>query len=251
MKNILQHYAQEQKDFIMRCINALDDVNNKDIVRTLGFCEPNLVEIITDLKNHYPDVSLILEGGYSNAEKKKVVLFPKYFGCVDSDIIKYNIKYSNKFVKLEHPQILGTLLNSGFDYFKFGDIIVDDNGIANVVVDRILSETLPYVVTRIANQKIEFVEIDEISVESAKLIEKSVRAKSIRADVFVKVITKTSRMKAQQLINAKLVKINYTNLIDITKIIKENDIISIRGYGRFTIVKIAPTSKGNYNIIYR
>lgn len=251
IRNILQHYPQEQKDFIMRTMNAFEDVNSKDIIRNLGFCEPNMLDIINDLSAHFPNISVKQDGGYPHAEKKKVVIYPTYFGDVDAEVCVYEIKYSNKFAKLEHRQVLGTILNNGFDFTRFGDIIVDNNGIIQIIIDQILAETLPYIVDKIANQNVKFNEIPSVTIATMELQEKLLRAKSLRIDSIVKVITKSSRVKGQQLIQGKLVKLNYNNVLDITKTIQENDIISIRGYGRFTIGKITMTSKGNYNIIYR
>jgi RNA-binding protein YlmH len=251
IRNILQHYPQEQKDFIMRTMNAFEDVNNKDIIRNLGFCEPNMLDIINDLSVHFSNVIVKQDGGYDNAEKKKVIIFPNYYGDVSTEVCVYEVVYSNKFSKLEHRQVLGTILNNGFDFTRFGDIIVDENGIVQIVIDQILAETLPFIVEKIANQNVKFKEIPEVTIVTKELQDKMLRSKSLRIDSIVKVITKSSRVKGQQLIQSKLVKLNYNNVVDITKTIQENDIISIRGYGRYTIGKITMTSKGNYNIIYR
>ena len=166
-------------------------------------------------------------------------------------ILTITVFYSYKFVKLEHRQILGTILNNGIDYSKFGDIIVSPDGRIKVIVDEILFDTLPYLIERVANQKVSFVESKTVELEKIENIEKNVRVKSLRIDIFVKQIAKKSRTKANDILDGKNVKINYVTIENKTKNIAVGDIISIRGYGRFTITTITPTSKGRFHIIYK
>src|SRR5699024_8452105 len=58
-------------------------------------------------------------GGYSNAEKKRVYLSEEWLNLRPSDyqIQPYEIEYPQKFTKINHSVILGTLANSGIDTF--------------------------------------------------------------------------------------------------------------------------------------
>ena len=251
IKNIIQHYPGELKTEIIKISNAFDDVSTRDTTRSLGFCEPNIISIIQELSTHYEEVEVKIDGGYDGAEKCKVLLFPKYFGDVDSGVKIFEIKYSYKFVKLEHRQILGTILNNGIDYSKFGDIIISPDGRIKIIVDEILFDTLPYLIERVANQKVSFVESKNVEIEKIENIEKSVRVKSLRIDIFVKQMARKSRSKANDILDGKNVKINFVTMENKTKNIAVDDVISIRGYGRFIIVSITPTSKGSFHIIYK
>lgn len=69
-------------------------------------------------------------GGYPNAEKKRVILSEEWLNLQPSDyqIQPYEIIYPQKFAKINHSAVLGTLANSGIDTNIFGDIITDDQG---------------------------------------------------------------------------------------------------------------------------
>ena len=64
-------------------------------------------------------------------------------------------------------------------------------------------------------------------------------------------MARKSRSKANDILDGKNVKINFVTMENKTKNIAVDDVISIRGYGRFIIVSITPTSKGSFHIIYK
>ena len=61
---------------------------------------------------------------------------------------------------------------------------------------------------------------------------------SMRLDCIVSEIAKTSRGKAEEIINDARVFVNYENIMKSTKQIKEKDIITIRRIGKFKLEKI-------------
>ena len=60
----------------------------------------------------------------------------------------------------------------------------------------------------------------------------------MRVDSIVSELAKTSRGKAEDIINEGRVFVNYENIMKTTKQIKENDIITIRRIGKFKLEKI-------------
>ena len=60
----------------------------------------------------------------------------------------------------------------------------------------------------------------------------------MRVDSIVSELAKTSRRKAEDIINEGRVFVNYENVMKTTKQIKENDIITIRRIGKFKLEKI-------------
>ena len=66
---------------------------------------------------------------------------------------------------------------------------------------------------------------------------------SLRLDSIISKITKKSRNIASEMINNDLVKVNHLISNKNTKIMNEEDIISIRKYGRFLIIDTKKTSK--------
>ncbi len=251
IKNITQHYPPEVKSIIIKVINGFDEVFSNDSIKSFGFCEPHIITIIKEIAAHYPSLLVLYDGGYEQAENQKVIVYPDYYGSIESGITILNVVYSKKFFKIEHRDVLGTILNNGIDHSRFGDIIVDDEANCNIIIDSILLDTLPYLIIKIANQKIEFIPINEMHLEIEPLKQKTMRVKSLRIDAIVKILSRRSRAKARILIDSKLVKLNYVVVNNPNKIIETGDIISIRGMGRVTIGNIQMGTKSAFNIEYK
>ena len=68
---------------------------------------------------------------------------------------------------------------------------------------------------------------------------------SKRLDSVISEILKTSRGKAEEIIKEQRVFINFENVDKLTKQIKEKDLVTIRGKGRFEIKEIEGITKNN------
>ena len=64
-------------------------------------------------------------------------------------------------------------------------------------------------------------------------------------DCVLSEILKTSRGNAEKIINEGRIFVNFENINKLTKQIKEKDLITVRGKGRFEIAKIDGITKNN------
>lgn len=248
IKNILQHYPETEKSFIIRTINMLEDVSEKYTTRSLGFLNPAQVIIFNELHAHFSDVSYIIDGGYENAERRKIVIFSSFFNDVDPAIVKLKVNYNKKFQTLKHNQILGTLLNDGYNINQIGDIVIGED--IYLIIDENIYESIVFSTNYFSNVKVSFEKVDEINTQLVVLPVKKKYVKSLRIDSVVKILTNTSREKSKIYFSKKYVQCNYLVVEDTSIIIEKNDIISIRGFGRITITNIIKSTKGYY-IEYR
>lgn len=249
IKDIIQHYNPNDHQDIIRLINGFNEVENKQIVKDLGFLNPNLLQVIEEFSKHYPDIKVVYDGGYDEAIRKKVIIFPSFYEDIDSEIILYQVDYVNKFQTLSHPQILGTLLNNGIRESIIGDIIVNEEGIIEIVVDRSLDDTIHYLINKVNNLSVSFKEITEIDI-CRKLPNLNVyKARSLRIDCVLKAVLKISRVSCTKLLKQSRVRLNYSVIQDVTQEIKEGDVLSVRGHGHFEIEEIRAVNKG-FNIFY-
>lgn len=70
---------------------------------------------------------------------------------------------------------------------------------------------------------------------------------AMRLDVIVKHITNTSRALSKKLIEGKRVKVNHREIERVDFLVEENDLLSIKGYGRAKIVaNNGESKKANY-----
>ena len=112
----------------------------------------------------------------------------------------------------------------------------------------ILKNELPSL-TRFENSKISIQEITDIRKKEIKIEEISIIVPSLRLDNIVSDLAKTSRSKAVQIINQERVFVNGQNETKLSKQLKLNDVITIRGKGRFIIKEFTGTTRSGRTVI--
>ena len=112
----------------------------------------------------------------------------------------------------------------------------------------ILKNELPSL-TRFENSKISIQEISDIRKREIKIEEISIIVPSLRLDNIVSDLAKTSRSKAAQIINQERVFVNGQNETKLSKQLKLNDVITIRGKGRFIIKEFTGTTRSGRTVI--
>ena len=71
----------------------------------------------------------------------------------------------------------------------------------------------------------------------------------MRIDNFVSEICHCSRSKAEEILVQEKVMINYEEITKNSRFVKINDIITIRGFGRFVVKEISRKTKSNKDIV--
>lgn len=176
-------------------------------------------------------------GGYETSDLKRAIIYK------DSDpfITCFKIIYNKKYLTLTHQNILGTLLSLSITKDSIGDILASEDAffITSELKDFIINEFV-----KINNVSIELKEIDGSQlIRKTELEVDSFTVSSLRLDSIVSKITKKSRNLASEMIINDLVKVNHLITNKNTKYINEEDVISIRKYGRFIIQDTKKTSK--------
>jgi RNA-binding protein YlmH len=152
--------------------------------------------------------------------------------------------------ELSHRDFLGALMNLGIERDTIGDIVVKDKTAYVFVVERIaeyISEHLSQVKhTSVRCQMLsEMPELVKPELEPVELIVASIRMDSILAKLY-----HLSRNQALELFRKKLVLVNGRVCENNSGIPKENDVIAVRGYGKFIYRKLAyDTKKGKQAIV--
>ncbi len=81
--------------------------------------------------------------------------------------------------------------------------------------------------------------------------EKTEIVASMRIDAVLSGISKQSRGQIQKMINSQLVKLNWHDVIDFNIMVKENDVLSLRNFGRILIEDVSATRKGKYKVVFK
>lgn len=255
-EEILKKYKEEEKIFISKILDKIelsDKRNNIENTDFLNMSEQVLAERILNKTKRKG----ILYGGFEEAERKMLFVFPK--NSIDNKKIIYDeyigiirIILSNKIKeKYVHRNYLSAIMKLGLKREKIGDIIAGDNG-ADIIASK---EIIKFLYTNLALLKrFEDCDINEMNIENLKYVKqipknKTIQVSSMRFDNIVSELANTSRKKASELLSKQKVFLNYVCEIKGTKLVKEKDIITIRGKGRFIVDEITGnTKKGKFNI---
>lgn len=167
----------------------------------------------------------------------KVILYKKTI----PDIKLYKIVSK---VELRHQDILGTIFSLGLKEDTFGDITKYQDSFYIFLLPHLI-DYFKYNLTEIKNNKIELVEEDISITDNFKqeYITKQYIVTSLRIDNVISTITNNSRNQVLDKFLNKEILLNYEEDIKPTRTLRENDIFSIRKYGKYKFSKIVKTTK--------
>ena len=231
-----------------RLIELSKTAYQRDIVTYSDFLNLNELNILhttprQDLYSRYETY-----GGYEFSERQMVAFLPdalcydKKFPIIALKIEPLHKKFSEQ---LSHRDYLGAILNLGIERCKVGDILVDDNA-AILFVHQSLKNYIFEELTRIRHTSIMITEIDADDISyKPKVREISGTVSSLRLDSLLSLAFSSSRSKLVSYIENGKVFVNGKLITSNGYQIKENDIISVRGLGRFQFKEcLSQTKKG-------
>lgn len=159
-------------------------------------------------------------------------------------IIKIRRK-SKKFGQsdLSHRDYLGSILGLGIDRGKVGDILVAEDSAVCFVAE----EISPYI-TAVLEQVSKTAVIAEETAGADAAPRRQTEVKrltvaSLRLDAVAGEAFHLARGKAQALIGAEKAQVNWNIVTNTSHQLKEGDLVSLRGFGRFRIKEIGGKTK--------
>lgn len=216
----------------------------KIVEKVLYSNSTNFVEIkyLNRVKKELKNVKYNIYEPFSGATK--IILYNKM-----PNIKIYEIVSSND---LRHQDILGTLYSLNISDEMFGDVVIWNNRYFIIIlssIDNYIKSNL----MSIRNSKVDLIERDPYYLRNYKqeYEECIIIVPSIRVDVIVSKIINSSRSNALEKIKNGDIYLNYELLTKPTYMLKENDIFSIRKYGKYKFLgEINKTKKGSLVIKY-
>ncbi len=254
----------ENKDDVL-FLQKLDDLAQKSLLRySPGFTHfldgRQLSVAERYLKRYSQDLMCIKFGGFKDAERNVLGLFPKavYDYTETEELLSmFEIKAvqikGSGFGKFSHRDVLGSVLSLGIKRETVGEIFVSDSMMeAIVVLDKVACDYIVLNLDFVARDK---VKICEINVLDLPVIEKRYSVingtvASERLDCVIAMICGISREKAKSVICTGLVNVNHFEELRCDFQVSEGDILSVRGFGRFVIHEFSGvTRKGRDKIV--
>lgn len=232
-KGIYQHFSIEDRPFLDKGMEWIKKVEDSYAPFLTPFINPHQEKLLKILAKTY-GLACSSSGEFVSSEYVRVLLYPDYFQPEFSDfeISLQEIVYSNKFEYLTHAKILGTVINQlGIERKLFGDILVDEER-AQIMINQqfllLFQDGLISLEERSFTEKID-------KLEQYRELDLSVS--SFRLDVLLSNVLKLSRNQANQLIEKKLVQVNYHVVDKSDYTVQVGDLISVRKFGRLRLLQ--------------
>lgn len=257
-QEILNKYENKDDQLLVsKLLDKIEFVENKNSVESTEFLNMHQRSMLEKVLKSIKYNNYVVYGGYESAERTLIILYPKKLETVfENSYFDYNnivqilriILPSELNGKYTHRDYLGAAVKVGIKREKIGDILVNNKG-ADIIVSKDIISYLNislHELTRFNKSEFEICNIKDLTVTpiNTKII--NIIVSSMRMDCIVSEVIKTSRAKAIDIIKNERVFVNSESAKKNSKILKENDMVTVRGNGRFKIKQILnSTRKGN------
>lgn len=200
-----------------------------------------------DKLQYETDLQVMAFGGHADSERRMLGFAPDYMPLEEEafPICALRILLPSKFAQsdLSHRDYLGSILGLGIDRSKIGDILVG----AQETICFVKEDIADYITTQLTKVSRTPVHVsrtawEEIAIQKEIDIRRLTVA-SMRLDGVAGGVLHLSRGKIQALIAAEKANVNWNTITNASFLLKEGDMVSIRGYGRFRILSIGGKNK--------
>ncbi|MBQ3161751.1 MAG: RNA-binding protein [Oscillospiraceae bacterium] len=181
-------------------------------------------------------------GGYENASRKVLGIFPPYWDDECYPITALTIKYRQS-DKLTHRDFLGIFMSKQIKRSMLGDIIVGE-GNTTVFVYNTVKDIFLYEISKIGSVGVKITETDDVDINvEQSFTEKTGTVSSMRLDSIVSTATGLSRDKSASLIKGGNVTVMYNVVETPSYQVNEGDIFSVRGSGKYILFSVNGKTK--------
>lgn len=245
-----KHKDTEYKMLIAKLIDKYEECKTKNKITYTDFLHISERSIVEKVLKEEKVFNYVFYGGKEEADRSVLIFYPEK---INEDMLLKNyekifsiirIKLPNN-IEYEHREFLSGIMKLGIKREKFGDIIVTDFGAEIIVfseISKILAEDLKGL-TRFRKSEIDVVSINELTYVETEFENFNVIVSSLRLDNFVSELANSSRTRASEIISEGKVFLNSINEFKDSKKIEINDIITIRGKGKFIFDGIEKETK--------
>lgn len=266
-QEILKQYVKEaDKLLVAKILDKVQYTNTRNKVQYSDFLDGYEQKVGAKILKQIDCINVILCGGYEEAERKIMIFLPEKLQSFLKVPIKENIIIQDLInvisIKLpqdlkgkyHHRDYLSGLMKLGIRREKLGDILVREDG-ADILVEKDLANYLIVnlqELTRFKKSSIEQKNILDLNVVPTLKEEITIIVPQLRLDVITTELIHGSRTKANELILNERVLLNYDVKSKNSVMLKQGDILTIRGKGKFEIGEIlSQTLKGKVRLVVK
>ncbi|KAL6757693.1 hypothetical protein V8C86DRAFT_2616727 [Haematococcus lacustris] len=204
------------------------------------------------------DVQALPWGGYAQAERCRLALGreelmasarndPEGAGGVAAIQVRGNFMFD----AAKHPDFLGAVLGTGVQRERVGDILVQGERGAQLLVDPEMVEHFEAALTQVRTVPVETsrIPLSQLSVPLPRTDELSSTEASLRVDALASAGFRMSRSKMADMVKAGDVRVNWKTVTKASVELKAGDVISVSGKGRLEIKSVQTTKKERFAVV--
>lgn len=193
-------------------------------------------------------------GGFDSAQRKILCIYPEYseeyaLGECPIKCLTFTFRKEDN---LTHRDFLGSFMALRLKREVIGDIIITA-GKAQTFATDVAAKLIMNTISKIGRVGVKITDNEPFSIEVAQEFETiGGTVASLRLDCIVSLAAKISRENAARLIRSEKVYVNHLPVTSISHELKEGDMISARGSGKFILDNSKGiTKKGRIHVIIR
>lgn len=242
----------ELKNKMFKVIDKANSSEKNYDVRYTEFLNPYEIRNAVAILNSNSNIKYTVDGGYDQAERSMIYIYPFYmeYEDIENGLRFIKIEGNFKFKSISHKDYLGALMNLGIKREKVGDIIIHEN-FCQVVVSNDICDFIIINLDKVSRNNVTVKEIskEDIIYNSPNYKEVSFTVSSDRLDCVISGLYNISRQDSAKYINGEKVHVNYEKITSVSKVVRADTLISVRGKGRVIVSEIGDlTKKGKIKI---
>ena len=229
--------SDEDKHLISRLDDFIYVAENKYTPKFTPFLDERQQMIAEKTLTEKGFHNFLFFGGDDICTRKVLGLFPDTPSSEAFPIVPLLFTY-RKADKLTHRDFLGSVMALGIKREMIGDIFVEEGKTTLFSYDTV-SENIISQISKVGSVGVKISVCDEVSItlnENFKEIDGIVA--SLRADCIVSLATGLSRAKSSDFIKSNGIDVNYMKNFSPSYTFSEDDIFSIKGFGKFILSEI-------------
>ncbi|TFE31751.1 RNA-binding protein [Cohnella luojiensis] len=246
-REIYEHFHPDEKSFVDRAWEWVERAAERHETKRTDFLDPRQAHILFALANRHPDAQVVLNGGGTQAERQRAIIAPDYKTLEDEDmgIVVLDISSDDRRIsELDHGDYLGALLGLGIKRDKIGDLHVSEEGCHALIAEEIGDFLIGHMKqAHRVDVRVTVRPLSELREITSTLEEQVISVASMRLDGVASDVFRLSRTKIVAPIKAGRCRVSWKPVEDPSHPLREGDVVSMKGFGRFKILEVEGLSK--------
>lgn len=246
----------EDRLLLAKVLDRAEQAARRNIPTATDFLSPQQQALALDLLRRagVPESAYLRTGGYDGAERALILFLPDWMEPETAEpplrCLRAAFRPDDR---LNHRDILGSLMGMGIVREKVGDILVSPESADLIVLDTV-ADFLLSSWNSAGRAKLTVTEIPAAHLHIPEVRCEEVRdtVSSLRLDAVCSTGFRMARGKAADLISSGHVQVNWRPCTKADKLLTEGDTVSARGFGKFQLAAVGGvTKKGRTAIVVK